>query len=45
VFCGRWLFADQEASAEVLADAKMLAGWIERSFADVMPLWATLFRA
>lgn len=44
VFCGRWLFADQQASAEVLADAKMLTGWIERSFADVLPLWATLFR-
>ena len=44
VFCGRWLFADTDAHAEVLADGKKLTTWIDRSFADVLPLWATLFR-
>jgi hypothetical protein len=44
IFCGRWLFADNEGHAELLADAKKLTTWCERSFADVLPLWATLYR-
>jgi tetratricopeptide (TPR) repeat protein len=44
IFCGRWLFADNEGNAEVLADAKKLTAWVERSFSDVLPLWSTLFR-
>jgi Tetratricopeptide repeat len=44
IFCGRWLFADQDAHAEIAGDARKLTAWIERSFADLLPLWATLFR-
>jgi tetratricopeptide (TPR) repeat protein len=44
IFCGRWLFADNEGDADLLAEGKKLTAWIERSFADVLPLWATLYR-
>jgi hypothetical protein len=45
IFCGRWLFADRADSAEILADPRALAGWIEDSFNALLPLWSSLFRA
>jgi Tetratricopeptide repeat len=44
VFLGRWLFEDRAADADILADGRKLTGWIERTFTDLLPLWATLYR-
>jgi hypothetical protein len=45
VFCGRWLFADDAAHAAVMADRRKLAGWIEETFIDLLPLWVSLYRS
>ena len=45
IFCGRWLFADKAADADVLVDGRALTGWLDRTFTDLLPLWATLYRA
>ena len=44
IFLGRWLFEDRAADADMLADGRKLTGWIERTFTDLLPLWATLYR-
>jgi tetratricopeptide (TPR) repeat protein len=45
VFLGRWLFADRSQDAEILADGRKLLAWTESSFADLLPLWTSLYRA
>lgn len=44
IFCGRWLFADKAGDAEILDDGRKLTAWAERTFTDLLPLWATLYR-
>jgi len=44
-FVGRWLFADRANDAEILADGRRLVTWTETSFSDLLPLWASLYRA
>jgi hypothetical protein len=43
-FVGRWLFADRANDAEILADGRRLITWSESSFADLLPLWSSLYR-
>jgi len=45
IFCGRWLFADQAADAEILQDSRKLTAWMDESFTALLPLWSSLFRA
>lgn len=45
IFCGRWLFADRAADAEILHDGRLLTAWVEEAFDALLPLWASLFRA
>jgi hypothetical protein len=44
VFVGRWLFADQAADAEVLADARRLESWMAVALEELLPLWTTVYR-
>jgi hypothetical protein len=44
IFYGRWLFADRSQDADVLADGRRLTAWTESSFADLLPLWTSLYR-
>lgn len=44
VFCGRWLFLDRADHAEVLADHGQLVKWVEQTFADLLPLWMSVYR-
>lgn len=44
VFCGRWLFLDRGEDIGVLTDAPRLIRWIDRTFNDLLPLWATVYR-
>jgi hypothetical protein len=43
-FVGRWLFADRANDADILADGRRLITWSESSFADLLPLWSSLYR-
>jgi hypothetical protein len=45
IFCGRWLFADRPEDDDTLADGGRLIRWIDQTFADVLPLWAAVYRA
>jgi hypothetical protein len=45
IFCGRWLFADRSDHAATMSDPKQLLGWLERTFNDLLPLWASVYRA
>lgn len=42
---GRWLFADRAEDMTVLMDGPRLVRWIEATFTDLLPLWATVYRA
>jgi tetratricopeptide repeat protein len=44
VFCGRWLFPDRADDEEILADGGKLIRWIDQTFADLLPLWAEVYR-
>jgi tetratricopeptide (TPR) repeat protein len=44
IFCGRWLFADRPEHAETLADPGRLIRWIDQTFADLLPLWTSVYR-
>ena len=44
VFCGRWLFLDRADHAEVLGDHGQLVKWVEQTFADLLPLWMSVYR-
>ena len=44
VFMGRWLFPDRADDAETAADMRRLTGWVEGTFADLLPLWSDVYR-
>jgi hypothetical protein len=44
VFCGRWLFLDRADHAEILAEHAQLVKWVEQTFADLLPLWTSVYR-
>ena len=44
VFCGRWLFLDRAEDAETLGDPARLVRWIDHTFADLLPLWTSVYR-
>ena len=44
VFCGRWLFLDRADHAEILGDHAELVKWVEQTFVDLLPLWASVYR-
>ena len=45
IFFGRWLFLDRSQDAEILADGRRLTAWIDSSFTDLLPVWASLYRS
>jgi tetratricopeptide (TPR) repeat protein len=45
IFFGRWLFLDRAEHAETLADPAKLVRWIDRTFTDLLPLWASVYRS
>ncbi|HMC75897.1 MAG TPA: tetratricopeptide repeat protein [Vicinamibacterales bacterium] len=44
VFCGRWLFADRGADAEIMESAAKLTKTLEQTFSDLLPLWTSVYR-
>jgi hypothetical protein len=44
IFCGRWLFADRSDHAAILSDGRQLLAWLDQTFTDLLPLWATVYR-
>jgi tetratricopeptide (TPR) repeat protein len=44
VFCGRWLFADRADDAATMANATKLTKALEQTFADLLPLWMSVYR-
>jgi tetratricopeptide (TPR) repeat protein len=44
IFCGRWLFADRADHAQVLNDPRKVLSWLDSTFADLLPLWASVYR-
>ena len=44
VFCGRWLFADRGADAEIMESAAKLTRTLEQTFSDLLPLWTSVYR-
>jgi tetratricopeptide (TPR) repeat protein len=44
VFVGAWLFADRPDDAETMEDPAKLIDWMDRTFTDLLPLWASLYR-
>ncbi|MBA2303672.1 MAG: tetratricopeptide repeat protein [Acidobacteria bacterium] len=45
VFVGAWLFSDRPQDAETMDDPTKLVKWIEQTFNDLLPLWASAYRA
>ena len=45
IFYGRWLFADRLPDGDIIADGRRLVTWIDTSFADLLPVWSSLYRA
>jgi hypothetical protein len=44
IFVGRWLFMDRGDDVGILTDAPRLLRWIEQTFADLLPLWSSVYR-
>jgi hypothetical protein len=44
IFVGRWLFADRGDDVGILLEAPRLLRWIEQTFADLLPLWGSIYR-
>jgi tetratricopeptide (TPR) repeat protein len=44
IFVGRWLFMDRGEDVGILTDAPRLLRWIEQTFADLLPLWSSVYR-
>jgi tetratricopeptide (TPR) repeat protein len=44
VFVGRWLFSDKSGDAETLENPTALVKWIDGTFADLLPLWTSVYR-
>jgi tetratricopeptide (TPR) repeat protein len=44
IFCGRWLFPDRSDHAATMADPRQLLAWLEQTFNDLLPLWASIYR-
>jgi hypothetical protein len=44
VFVGRWLFSDRGTGVETMEDPAKLVEWVEQTFTDLLPLWATVYR-
>jgi tetratricopeptide (TPR) repeat protein len=45
VFVGRWLFSDRAEDAETMEDQSKLVKWVEQAFADLLPLWTSVYRS
>lgn len=44
IFVGRWLFGDRGTDTETMEDPTRLARWMEGTFADLLPLWMSVYR-
>ena len=44
IVLARWLFADRGEDIGVMTDGPRLIRWIEGTFTELLPLWATVFR-
>jgi tetratricopeptide (TPR) repeat protein len=44
VFVGAWLFTDRDQDAATMEDPEALVQWIDRTFTDLLPLWASVYR-